>query len=31
MIDFIKKERFALLEKTVESRDIKIFNTQGTG
>ena len=31
MTEFIKKQRLGQLEKTVESRDVKIFNAQGTG
>jgi hypothetical protein len=31
MTDFIKKERLSKLEKSVESRDVKIFNAVGTG
>ena len=31
MTEFLKKERHAKLEKSVESREVKIFNAQGTG
>jgi hypothetical protein len=31
MTDFIKKERMAQLEKNVADREIKVFNSQGSG
>ena len=31
MTDFLKKERLSKLEKSVESREVKISNAQGTG